>query len=132
MQNLFRKYLDNQCSPQEVQELLQHFNAENNEMLLRSLIADQLDVVSENEDQWKTATEQVYASIKKQIGDEKTKVIPFFRKTWFRVAAAAVLLVGAFAIYKPGKKNNEGQAEIVKINTVKQDIAPGGNKQYLH
>ncbi len=129
MQNLFRKYLDNQCSPQEVQELLQHFNAENNDLLLRSLIADQLEVVSESEDQWKAATEQVYMSIKKQIVDEKAKVVPFFRKTWFRVTAAAVLLVGAFVIYKPGKKNNEGQTE--KINTVKQDIAPGGNKAVL-
>lgn len=133
MQNLFRKYLDNQCSPAEVKELLQYFSAGENELLLRSLISDKLGFIDSDDDgsQWTQATDNVYSSIKKQIDGEKTKVIPVFRKTWFRVAAAAVLLVGAFALYKTVGNNNSPQQEIVKTTTEKQDIAPGGNKAVL-
>ena len=38
MQNLFVKYLTNQCSVEEVKELLAHFNVEENEGMLRDLI----------------------------------------------------------------------------------------------
>ena len=133
MQNLFRKYLDNQCSPEEVKELLQYFSAGENELLLRSLISEKLGFIESDDDgnQWTQATEHVYLAIKKQIDEEKIKVIPVFRRTWFRVAAAAVLLLGAFALYKTVSKNISPQQEIVKTNTEKQDIAPGGNKAIL-
>ncbi len=133
MQNLFRKYLDNQCSPAEVKELLQYFSAGENELLLRSLISEKLGFIDSNDDgsQWNQATENVYEAIKKQIDGEQTKVVPIFRRTWFRVAAAAVLFVGAFALYKTAGKNNSPQQEIVKTTTEKQDIAPGGNKAVL-
>ena len=42
MQELFRKYLDNQCSPEEVKKLLAYFNDPENEVLLRELIAESL------------------------------------------------------------------------------------------
>ncbi len=133
MQNLFRKYLDNQCSPAEVKDLLQYFSAGENELLLRSLISEKLGFIDSDDDgsQWTQATDNVYTAIKKQIDREKIKVVPIFRRTWFRVAAAAVLFVGAFALYKTAGKNNSPQQEIVKTTTEKQDIAPGGNKAVL-
>lgn len=133
MQNLFKKYLDNQCSPAEVNELLQYFSAGENELLLRSLISEKLGFIDSEDDgsQWNQATENVYTAIKKQIDAEQTKVVPIFRRTWFRVAAAAVLLVGAFALYNIAGKNNSPKEEIVKTNIEKQDIAPGGNKAVL-
>ena len=133
MQNLFRKYLDNQCSPAEVKELLRYFTAGENEQLLRSLISEKLGFIDSDDDgsQWNQATENVYTAIKKQIDGEKTKVVPIFRKRWIQVAAAAVLLVGAFALYNLAGKNNSKKQEIVKTTTEKQDIAPGGNKAVL-
>ena len=38
MQELFRKYLDDQCSPEEVKELLAYFNDPENE-----LVAERVD-----------------------------------------------------------------------------------------
>jgi transmembrane sensor len=133
MQNLFRKYLDNQCSPEELKELLQHFNAGENEILLRSLIAERLELIDKDDDQskWTLATDKVYVAIKKHINGEKIKVVPVFRKRWFQIAAAAVLILCGFVLYNMVGKNNSPQQEIVKTKTEQQDIAPGGNKAVL-
>ena len=37
MEELFRKYLDNQCSPEEVKTLLAYFNNPENEVQLREI-----------------------------------------------------------------------------------------------
>ncbi len=130
MQNLFKKYLDNDCTPEEVAALLTHFNAPQNEILLRSLILENLGAADISQMQWCNEREQTLAAIKKQIESEKIKIIPFFKQTWFRVAAAAVLLFGIFAVYKYGFANKSDKQEIAKANTLK-DIAPGGNKAIL-
>lgn len=57
-------------------------------------------------------------------------VIPFYRKSWFKVAAAAVLLIGAFAIYKL-IGISKPELPIAKVENTKQDVAPGGNKAIL-
>ena len=133
MQNLFRKYLDNQCSPAEVKELLQYFSAGENEQLLRSLISEKLGFIDSDDDgsQWNQATENVYTAIKKQIDGEKTKVVPIFRKRWLQAAAAAILIAGGFVLYNMIGKSNSPQPVIVKNIPLQQDIAPGGDKAIL-
>ncbi|HKC36823.1 MAG TPA: FecR domain-containing protein, partial [Chitinophagaceae bacterium] len=135
MQDLFRKYLDNECSPEEVKELLAHFNAPANELVLRNLILESLasdqPFATDVDNQWNKATEETYQRIIKLIEIEKGRVVPIFRKTWFRVAAAAVLLIGSFIIYKFSGNNNSGKHEMVKIDTQKQDLGPGGSKAVL-
>lgn len=49
MRELFRKYLDNNCSPDEVRSLLAHFKIGENEMLLRKLITEWLEENDEEE-----------------------------------------------------------------------------------
>ena len=131
MQDLFRKYLDNQCSPEEMKELLQHFNAGENEIALRTLIAEELEVIDKHDgSQWKRETEGVYATIKKQIDAEKTRIVPFSRKRWLQVAAA-ILIAGGFVLYNMISKSNSPQPVIVKNIPLQQDIAPGGDKAIL-
>ena len=130
MQNLFKKYLSNNCTPEEVTALLEYFNAPKNEILLRSLILENLEAADISQMQWCDEREQTYAAIKKQIESEKNKIVPLFKQSWVRVAAAAVLLFGVFAVYKYGFTKTSHKQQIAKIDTTK-DIAPGGNKAIL-
>ena len=43
MHELFKKYLENKCSPEELKLLLKEFDIEDNEELLRSLIIQELE-----------------------------------------------------------------------------------------
>jgi len=69
MQDLFRKYLDNQCSPEEVKELLGYFNVPENEIKLRELITGSMEIADDDDDgsRWSPATDEMFAVIKKQL-----------------------------------------------------------------
>ncbi len=131
MQNLFEKYLDNKCTPLEVEALLQHFNVPENEPFLRSIIMQNLQIAPaypDPETESSSATNESYANIKKQIEAEKNVIIPIFKRKWFKVAAAAVLLFGLFSIYTFSLKNSAAP-KIAKLNSA--DMTPGGNKAIL-
>ena len=51
MRELFRKYLDNNCSPDEVRKLLAYFNIDDNESILRRLITEWLEENEEDEEE---------------------------------------------------------------------------------
>jgi len=133
MQDLFQKYLDNQCSSEEIKEVLAYFANAKNETELRSFILNSLasdnEFSAEGESYFNKISEKAY----QQITKRKSKiplVIPFYRKSWFKVAAAAVLLIGAFAIYKL-IGISKPELPIAKVENTKQDVAPGGNKAIL-
>ena len=133
MQDLFQKYLDNQCSSEEIKEVLAYFANAKNETELRSYILNSLasdnEFSAEGESYFNKISEKAY----QQITKRKSKiplVIPFYRKSWFKVAAAAVLLIGAFAIYKL-IGISKPELPIAKVENTKQDVAPGGNKAIL-
>ena len=55
MRELFRKYLDNNCSPDEVKRLLAYFNVDGNETILRKLITEWMEENDGYEkDRWQT------------------------------------------------------------------------------
>lgn len=135
MQQLFQKYLDNQCSPAEITALLAYFNDPGQEHELRKLILESLalqnNITAEDETRWNEMAAMTFQQIKRQIEAEKVAVIPFFKRTWFRVAAAVLLVVGAFTIYKLADTKNKTGKGLADIATTKQDVAPGGNKAVL-
>ena len=135
MQNLFRKYLDNQCSPDEVKQLLSHFNAQENEGVLKSLIRESLNTdhssVDNADNQWGQTIEEAYQRIKKQIDAEKVKVVPFFKKTWFRIAASVVLIFSALAWFFFQGQQQKEVAEVKNEKKFENDIKPGGDKAIL-
>lgn len=135
MKLLFEKYLDNQCSPEELKQLLAHFNNPSDEQVLKELIRESLAADNESivfdEKQRSQATEESYLVIKTHIDAERGKVIPFHQKTWFRVAASVVILFSALAIFFLNKPLQKGMVEVKQENKYKNDIAPGGNKAVL-
>ena len=80
MRELFRKYLDNNCSPAEVKRLLAYFNIAENEIMLRRLITEWLEENKEekNEGRWKTNFYRVLGLNKKQLNIETLKGIAIF------------------------------------------------------
>lgn len=71
MQELFKKYLRNQCSPEEVIFFLKQFEIEENKEFLSNLVIQQLeageDLNAINEKELESILAQAYSSIKNQI-----------------------------------------------------------------
>lgn len=137
MFSLYTKYLNNECSPEEVKQLLAHFNDPEHESELRRLITESLekdDAVPMN-GEWNKAVSETYQKIKNQIGagmPGELRGVPMYKKTWFKVAAsvAIVLSIAAFLFLQ----NGEGDKEEVVVKAEKKfenDIAPGGDKAIL-
>jgi len=79
MLELFSKYLNEQCSPQEVKDLLAYFSAEKKSVLSALITANQKDMDAEDKDgerRWNHVTDKIFAVIKMQINSEKEKVMP--------------------------------------------------------
>ena len=131
MKVIFKKYLENQCSEGELKELLAHFDTPESEIVLRSLIKETLEEENLSDKNLKEVTAQIFASIKKQIDTDKVKVVPLYRKPWVRVAAAILLLIGAFTVYKFSANKSNVEQQIAKTPTGNDDVAPGGNKAIL-
>ena len=133
MKDIFCKYLNNQCSPQEVKELLAWFSAED-ESVLRALITaslEEMDVEDKDEDnKWSPVTDKLFANIKAQIKSEKGKVVPVLKRPWVQIAAAVLLVVGGFAVFNLIKKTNPNQ-DVVNIDIPQQDADSGSNKAIL-
>ena len=133
MEEIFKKYLDNQCSPEEVRTLLAYFNDPENEKQLRELIKNSLEAIEtdNNESQWQPATDKIFDTIKRELKPAKGKIVPLYRRTWIRVAAAVIILVGCYSLYKYINIKGTDKREIAKSDTTNNEIGPGGNKAIL-
>ena len=89
MRELFRKYLDNNCSPAEVRRLLAYFNIDENEVILRRLITEWLEENLEDEEEnlWQNNFSRALGFIKKQLNIETIKLIAIFKSIDFRIVS---------------------------------------------
>src|SRR6187455_1313496 len=138
MHELFKKYLENKCSPEELKLLLKEFDIEDNEEQLRSLIIQEF----ENEQEIRSFTAEevenslrgTYNAIKTKLDSEKidavAPVVPLIKRNWFRLAAAAVFVLAVIGAYL---LVNQHPVELPVANNQHQtnDILPGGNKAVL-
>jgi len=67
VESLFRRYLENKCTPDEVASLLGHFRAGTDEAQLRKLISEQLDADHADDARHSQAVHEVYASLARRI-----------------------------------------------------------------
>ena len=69
MEELFKRYLNNQCSISEVKELFRYFNVPENEMRLRALITQSLENMDDGDDanHWSPAIDETFTALKKQL-----------------------------------------------------------------
>jgi len=77
--------------------------------------------------------EQLYQQIVAEMNKKEAIIVPFYKRSFFRVAGAATIIIllsiGAFFIYN-NKQHNE-VAGLKKQKPVSNDVAPGGNKAIL-
>lgn len=140
VENLFKRYLENKCTPDEIRKLLQYFDAGENEKLLRELIHKQSvafnDIPPFSDDAINPITDVVFSKMKNAIASDlkanQVRVVPFYRRSWFRASAAAVLLFmissSAFYLFSHKKENVVAQNE---IHIRAKDIPPGTNSAVL-
>jgi transmembrane sensor len=131
MHDLFVRYLNNDCSPEEVKQILAHFNVPKNEEMLRSLIIETLEEDADQQPfEWSPKLDESFATIKDQINTEEVKVVPISKRTWFRVAAAAVILIGVFNVYRLISNKDQNQ-DLVKTSSSQHASASGYHKATL-
>lgn len=119
MQLLFRKYMNNECTPEEVQLLLAHFEAGDNEKLLRECINAALDkpVQDEPGQHWDPLLEDSYHTIRQYVQQDNGRVIPLYSRTWFRISAVILLVAGIGILawqltgYEKGKQPSLAQQQ---------------------
>ncbi|WP_161554475.1 FecR family protein [Sinomicrobium soli] len=96
LREIFLRYLDNRCSPQEIRQLLQYFGTEDRERLY-ALIEEQLarpvNPGFEHSPRGKALFEKIHREIQKTVRtDRKSRGL---RKLWPQIAAAAAIAVFA-------------------------------------
>ena len=138
MQELFKKYLENKCSPDELKLLLKEFDIEDNEDLLRSLIIHELEAQQEirsfSAAELTNHLTGTFTAIRTKLDSEKINVVapvvPLMKRNWFRLAAAAVFVLAVIGAYL---LVNQHPVELPVANNQHQtnDILPGGNKAVL-
>ena len=73
IEHLFNLYLTDQCTREELQLLMEYFNTDENEALLKSLIKKELETSQDNKIDSEMVTkanlDEIYQMIKKRIGD---------------------------------------------------------------
>jgi hypothetical protein len=132
MQELFRKYLKNQCSPEEVKQLLEVFGEDNNEDALRALITQRLetdeDAIEFDDGELRNSLAQSYSRIKSQIGikerREVGRAIPLTKRIGYRIAAAAIVVTVILGTYL---LINRPEKEEYLVKDSNGEIGPGGN-----
>ena len=122
---LFEKYQNNQCSPDEIKELLEYFRIGDDEALLKTHIDLALSTEAADDIELEKAANEVYGHIKSKILRDKPGKGRLVLLRW--IAAASILLFLSFGIYFFLHKQSQQQF----VQNQVHDIAPGGNKTIL-
>lgn len=139
LENLFRKYLNDECNPEEIRILLQYFGKTENEALLKNLIRHELE---ETESQPGSAHDSLLANtfenIKNAIASQNKQthkpVLRLYLRPWFRISAAAsvIFFLSATAYFLIPQREvvsvTQHKNQVQPTNT---DIAPGKNNAIL-
>ena len=125
--NLFIKYLEDKCSPDEIRQLLLYFDDAESEYVLRSLIKAELGFVNngeENEQKADAAINKVKTIIIKEITDRNNQELKhnskrkFVLQNWMKVAALwLVLITSVFLLVSRYIRNNDKQQSMKFAST---------------
>lgn len=128
---LFKRFLDNQCSAEEVSLLLTHFGLDDNEEALKALIHDYFENQLEEAVSAGLPADS-FEKIRLMAGLTSAPVIPFYKRRWIQMTAAAAVLaavlLGTLYIFN----THPTPAGIAQVHEpVKQVIKPGHNTALL-
>ena len=128
---LFQRYLANECTANEIKQLLEYFKVGENEWMLNELVMKQLEQDATENEPADEMTEHILSNIKQIIATEsKTHgitAIPFYKQRWFQAVAAAVFLIfsaSTVLLLLNSKKKNMDQVAIKATDRV-SPVVPG-------
>nr|WP_121269248.1 FecR family protein [Pedobacter schmidteae] len=133
---LFKRYLNNHCTPEEIELLLKHFGTSTEKELRKSI----QDALNNGDDQPLNALQKrhltnLYQKISSQLPakeDVQGKLLPFYkRKSFIYLTAAclALMITGIAAMFHknyPGVKFKDFATDLIN-----HDIPPGGSRAVL-
>lgn len=129
---LLQRYLDNDCTPQEVEEVLHFLQQDGTARVLLDQMQQEFDRAMDQEYFPLPAGKKMQSRLMEKIGPGLFRQ-PLYRRIGFRVAVAAllVLLLGAGVYY--GFLHTPGVKETARNTTVPAVPAtlPGRNKAYI-
>lgn len=137
LKEIFQRYLNNECSPQEIRFLLDHFKEDNNEDTLREIIAEKLNEYPlEGFEHMPRQFDATFSSILNKIDNEgvteeetpKSKS-PLLFKILATVTVILVVFQSVYTYYRSTEKTTDNK--VVKSINVKTNIRPGSNKAIL-
>lgn len=120
--------------------LLQYFDAGENEVLLRDLIREQSEAVSDTSLPPESlrplldiAYNKIHSAIAKDAGPPQAPIVPLYHRLWFRISAAAavVFFISVTALYFLRQDNNRVTAQAQNSSQLMEDIPPGTNNAVL-
>lgn len=140
LNELFVRYINDECTEAEIKFLLQYFREADNELIMKEIIIDILENgdASDQADT-KDLDERIlrmYGHIKHEIsGDDIEKTIKSTSRRWYLPAAAAAILLcisyGAYIFSIKSSPQTLIGKQIEKTKEKQADIAPGGNRAVL-
>ena len=124
---LLTRYLENNCSPQEADEILDFMQKdESNRILLHKMNEEFKNIPQMAVEHNSRLRDQLLQKIK------PATVVPLNRKWWARVAiAAAVILVISTGYYLLSEQKSRQADNAGNLVQIEQDILPGGDKAVL-
>ena len=101
LENLYLKYLEGYCSPEEVEKLLDEFGLDDNEPMFRSIISEELHVnLGDHDERYLRIANNVEAKLFPKISHKPLNSRKNTLRLWSQIAAiASVIAVIAFGIY---------------------------------
>jgi transmembrane sensor len=135
IKSLFSKYLNDTCSAEEVNELLNYLELQNQEESLKKMIQSHMESepvrFAVNEKQVEAALLEVRDNLLAKINIPEPASIKIRRLVFYKMAAAAVvLLILSVGLYFYGNRYLTTDKDFNALNKV-NDIAPGKNTATL-
>ncbi|MDI3320870.1 DUF4974 domain-containing protein [Pinibacter sp. MAH-24] len=130
---LLTRYLDNECTPEELSEIMNYLSKEESDTLLQSVLRDN---IAEGPLSSESIAEKASGRILNElmVTVEVAPVVPFYKRTKYYKVAAAMIAIVVSILYTIGFRQKE-QTKIVAqtgyCNRFKNDVAPGSNKATL-
>lgn len=130
---LLTRYLNNECTPEELSEIMNYLSDEQSDPLLLSVLRDNVNEPS-------LCSENISEEASGRILDEllktaqATAVVPFYKRAKYYKTAAAMIAVAIGLFYLPGIHKKEQMKSVAQTdysNRFKNDVAPGSNKATL-
>ena len=126
---LIYKYRHQLCTREELEELLDYLASGDHEIELRAAIEQQLNIEPDSLEVEEKETDAIFENIRREI--VRTDAKPKIKRLWWLSSAAAILIIGSFAIHRFYNSEVKPVESPRIANKTKPLILPGGNRAIL-